>query len=809
MRARSSLTGAAVVALLTTACEAPPEIHFNEPPEPGEVGFANPAPDTREDLEAVLVVAPSDPEGDALSNAWCFYKNGAQYAVPGTTVAAEYTARGDVWRVEVVASDGEWETEPFAAEIIVLNAPPDTDSAELSPREPDTDDTLLFEAYGSDADGDEVEFLTRWFADGVEAFDLTNALEVPADKTSKGETWQVEYTPTDGMDQGSSATASVTIGNTLPTIGGVHLSPDEPTVASSLTASVSNLEDIDGDDVTTTLVWYVDSAEVETVVLDAGSTMAGLSYAIAKGQQVWVTATPSDEHGVGDPLTSSTVTVVNSIPTLEGVSLSPTTATEETELECSWEGGDDADGDEIDYTVEWYVSKVALGLDQTSLDGECFDRGDTVQCTVTPSDGQAPGAAVASETVEIDNTPPTFTGVVLEPGDPTVADTMTANCEGWSDADEDSPIYSYEWLVSGSTVSTSGDSLDLASYARGDTVAVSVSSSDGYDAGPTIVSDTFTVVNAVPSISSVGLSPSPAYTGSDLSAHVSGFTDADGDDPDYTYAWYVGGSVTPEIGSTLGSSNFIKDDTVYVEVTPGDGLVEGGTVASGVVRIQNTAPVAAGQVLDTLPVASCTWVQLDASESHDADADALEYSWSITSQPATSRADEGFFDDPTAETPTFLIDASGNWILKVTVSDGTDSDDASVLVSSGWRATNTEPVADAGDYADLELTTGCTSAGYNIICSGAAATVALDAGGSADDDGDPSSYLWTAAVDPPGPTASFDDDAAEQPVLTIEDMQTGFSLTETYTVTVTLDVFDCANGSDEASTSFDIRLSGS
>ncbi len=796
-----------VLLTLAFGCGNPPEIEFNSPPTPGVVEFADTSPDTRDDLQALLVTAPDDPDGDLLTQRWSYFRNGSQITISGDIISSDLTVKGDVWEARVIAFDGEYESEPFSDEVTVLNAPPEIGSAELTPLEPTTDDDLELALEATDADGDEISFISSWSVDGVVAYDYANQLTVSADHTTKGQVWTVTYAATDGEDQGVETSASVTIGNKLPSISAVNLLPSEPTAASVMQASLIEVHDMDEDPVTTTLTLFVDGSTSEVLTLEGSDTVTSFSHSPIKDQQLWIEAVPNDGHGDGAVVNSSTVVVLNTAPELGSASLDPSTAYEATTLSCSYEEATDVDGDDVSVSYDWLIDSASLGLDQSTLDGGSFDRGDNVSCVVTPDDGEDSGEAITSDAVEIANTPPTFTSVSLTPSDPVVTDTVTATCYGWSDDDGDSESYSYAWEVSGTSV-TATDRLGLGPYQRGDTVFVTVTANDGTDDGDVVTSNTITIQNSIPTLSSVSISPSPAYGDDTLTALSHGWSDADGDSPVYGYAWYVNGVLASEAGSSLDSSFFVRDDEVYVEITPSDGIDTGTPVCSSTELIKNTPPVADAEVIDSLPASTCTAVELDASASYDHDGDALDYSWSITSKPSGSLADVDSFDDPYSATPTFWVDAEGSWILGLTVSDGSDIDTISVLLSSGWRAENTAPIADAGSYADQELTVSCGSSGYTITCPLTSTTVSMDAGGSTDDDGDPLGFTWSASVDTPGPSLSFDDENAEQPTLTIDGLESAYASTNTYEVTVTLDVQDCANGSDSATAVFDVAVTG-
>lgn len=67
----------------------------------------------------------SDPDGDEVELRYTWLVNGTPVAERGSSLTAPHFARGDQIRLEVVASDGEDETDPvLSPEIAVLNSPP-------------------------------------------------------------------------------------------------------------------------------------------------------------------------------------------------------------------------------------------------------------------------------------------------------------------------------------------------------------------------------------------------------------------------------------------------------------------------------------------------------------------------------------------------------------------------------------------------------------------------------------------------------------------------------------------------------------
>ena len=98
-----------------------------------------------------------------------------------------------------------------------LNELPTAPVVAISPAEPTDNDLLICEIVEEsvDPDGDEVTYEFSWWVDGLElgVVDVEPAW-VAAEQTLPGEVWRCVVTPLDYSEQGPTANASVTIGDT-------------------------------------------------------------------------------------------------------------------------------------------------------------------------------------------------------------------------------------------------------------------------------------------------------------------------------------------------------------------------------------------------------------------------------------------------------------------------------------------------------------------------------------------------------------------------------------------------------------------
>lgn len=227
----------------------------------------------------------------------------------------------------------------------------------------------------------------------------------------------------------------------------------------------------------------------------------------------------------------------------------------------------------------------------------------------------------------------------------------------------------------------------------------------------------------------VANSPPSAAAGSDFTEVIgqtatldgSGSSDPDGDP--LTYSWTL-------LSRPAGSASILASPTAvkptFLVDRPGTYLarlvVSDGTASSiedtVTVTTVNSAPVANAGPDQTSSVGAT--VTLDGSASSDADGDPLTYAWSFQSRPAGSGAT---LSSPSAVNPTFVIDLSGTYVIRLVVNDGTVTSAADTVIVS---TTNSAPVANAGPDQTVLV----------------AQTVTLDGSASSDVDGDPLTFSW-------------------------------------------------------------------
>jgi hypothetical protein len=611
------------------------QILLNNPPTVSSVRL-NPAKDVGVESSLTCIASADDVEDGPLSASSISWTNDTTGAsLTGTTVVALSSAtvtKGDTvnCRAEFVDSNGA--TVLGSASVAVGNSAPSVDSVVISPNPAVAGDTLECTYTGfvdPDSDTDLSEY--SWTVNGVFSGDSAT-LSGPV----VGDVVVCTVTSYDGIEYGTSQSDSLTMSNSLPVLSSVTLSPDPATEGDTLTCTPNGTTDADGTTgFTYDYEWFVNGKPL----IVTSSTLNDAYF--SKSDIVACDVIPNDGLNDGAAVTSNTVTIANSLPSITSVTISPNLAYAGDTLTCSYIGFYDADADVDQSTYEWAVNGVIAGSSSTLYGA--FLGSDTVSCTVTPFDGTDEGSPASYE-IEIGNQAPSISSVSISPSPAFVGDVLSCTYADYYDADGDADVSTIAWSVNGSGAGT-GANLST-SLSSGDVVVCSVTPYDGVLAGSVSI-DTLTVSNTAPILSAVTLSPDPATESDTLSCTVGTTTDADGTVAfSYTYGWTVN---SKSIGVTLYSLSgtyFDREDDVACTAVPTDGTDEGGMVTSNVVRISNTAPSIVGVTISPDPATESDTLTCTATgfTDIDGDADNTTYEWSVDGVAvSTSNTISGLF----------------------------------------------------------------------------------------------------------------------------------------------------------------------
>ena len=635
--------------------------------------------------ELVAVGSVSDPDGSAETLVASWWLNG-EVACPdatpaefGNTSCAVSVVEGeaeiklqvrdaddavglDVVKVTVNPGEASPNTPPECA----ITAPESGSS--LSPGE-----AVLLEGTASDIEQDAHTLSVSWEtdADGVIGTSPPNtdgSIQVIAEALSAG-LHVISLIVTDEVGDRCVDSISVRVG-TAPAVS--IISPAMGEVLPDGTPVIFSATVNDVEDTSTDLV--VQWVSADGVLIGAGSAdgsgLASIESLLDLGDHT-VTATVTDLDGqTGSDVVSI---VVDDVPSVSDVRISPDPAWADDTLTCSWTFADSGIVDAS--TASWAINGTAAGEGPTLSAGHVH--GDTVTCTVNPSDGVLDGAPVTA-TLVVSNTPPTVDSVLISPSAPVAADTLTCGYSGFTDIDGEPDLSTIRWEVGGAEVG-SGDSL-AGFFTRGDVVSCTVTPSDGVDEGDPVTA-TVTIGNTPPEILLASLTPEAVYTDSVVSGLVT-TSDAEGDAVTVSYAWSVDGIPVAEIGSSLsGLEYFEKHQVVSLTVTPRDGMDSGPAVAAGSRIVRNSLPLPPDLIfIPEAPVEGVDdlWCAVDVP-SADADGDPVSYTfdWAVDGSPWAGAVSTTL---ETGDTIPFTETAAGQeWTCTATPSDGEESGGAASL----------------------------------------------------------------------------------------------------------------------------------
>jgi len=270
-----------------------------DPPSGPMVAIEPAAPVTTDTLRAVLVEPGVDPSGEVITYTWAWTRDGAEAGDTDTVDAAD-TTRDETWTVAVTAYAGDRQGGTGTATVVIANTPP-TVSVALVPDVVVAGDTLTAEMVAEDADEDALMLSLAWTVDGTPA-----GTDTTLGGFVRGQVVTVTATADDATDA-STASASLTVGNTAPAAPAVRITPAEPGAGDTLVCEATG-SDADGDALSYTAAWSVDGTSWgdTTTTTWPGDTVPG--SAVAAGQTWLCAMTPSDGTTTG-PVGTASVTV--------------------------------------------------------------------------------------------------------------------------------------------------------------------------------------------------------------------------------------------------------------------------------------------------------------------------------------------------------------------------------------------------------------------------------------------------------------------------------------------------------------------
>ncbi|AOW78628.1 hypothetical protein A3Q34_18365 [Colwellia sp. PAMC 20917] len=683
----------------------------------------------------------TDADGDTPSYSYQWYRaddNGGtnEAAIAGATTNSYTLNSADAHqylRVIVTANDGNGSSDQTASSTrtAINNAAPVNTVVPVMSGTASIGNALS-STTGSwtDADGDSPSYSYQWYRaddnggtnEAAIAGATTNSYTL--NSADAHQYLRVIVTANDGngsSDQTASSTRTA-INNAAPVNTVVPVMSGTASIGNALSSTTGSWTDADGDTPSYSYQWYrADDNGGTNEAAIAGATTNSYTLNSADAHQyLRVIVTANDGNGSSDQTASSTRTAINNaapvntvVPVMSGTAsignaLSSTTG--------SWT---DADGDTPSYSYQWYRADDNGGTNEAAIAGattnsytlNSADAHQYLRVIVTANDGNGSSDQTASSTrTAINNAAPVNTVVPVMSGTASIGNALSSTTGSWTDADGDSPSYSYQWyraddnggtneaaIAGATTNSYTLNSADAHQYLR-----VIVTANDGNGSSDQTASSTRTAIsNAAPVNTVVPVMSGTASIGNALSSTTGSWTDADGDSPSYSYQWYRaddnGGTNEAAIaGATTNSYTLNSADAhqyLRVIVTANDGNGSSDQTASSTrTAISNAAPVNT-----VVPVMSGTASIGNALSSTtgswtDADGDTPSYSYQWYRADDNGGTNEAAIAGATTNSYT-LNSADAHQYLRVivTANDGNGSSDQTAS-STRTAISNAAPV---------------------------------------------------------------------------------------------------------------------
>jgi hypothetical protein len=376
--------------------------------------------------------------------------------------------------------------------------------------------------------------------------------------------------------------------------------------------------------------------------------------------------------------TVSTVTVSAAVANVAPVAKAGTAqnVTTGSAITLDGSGSSDANGDTLTYA--WTITSKPAGSAATLSNATSVkptlttDKAGDYVFSLVASDGKLT-STVSTVTVSaaVANVAPIAKAGTAQ--NVTTGSTITLDGSGSSDANGDT--LTYAWSI---TSKPNGSSATLSSLSAvkptftadkaGDYILSLVVSDGKLASTVSTVTVSAAVANVAP-IAKAGTDQN-VTTGSTITLDGSGSSDANGDT--LTYTWTIrskpSGSTATLSGTTSVKPTFTADKAgdYVISLVVSDGKLSSPASAVTLTAVTlNVAPIAnAGQ---NQRVVAGSSVNLDGSNSYDANGDSLTYAWSLTSRPPGSQAS---IKEANSINPVLNTDIPGTYVASLAVGDG-------------------------------------------------------------------------------------------------------------------------------------------
>ncbi|MHA2169982.1 MAG: DUF2341 domain-containing protein [Candidatus Kariarchaeaceae archaeon] len=549
----------------------------------------------------------------------------------------------------------------------VPNTPPTASNLNLSKNDSTviqpvtSNDTLYFLYDYSDADSDNESnsmiVWQKWVTNHWETQSAYNDLRnISSSALTKGDIWQVDYKPKDGKDFGIWYTSnSITIQNSVPIVSQVDITPASPTTNSTLTAEYNWLDaDLGDSDTASQIRWYRDNGNGSGFLLlsSYNDLLQVQQTDLSKGDVFYFSIIPGDGIGLGIEVNSSSITILNTPPTLI-VKINnhsvPTTVLANQNLTATYDfyDVDDDSANLSSLEIRWWLFNLTLGKfesfinDTDTILNTSTSDNDLWRVDVWINDGINYSVRTSSATISIGvppNNPPSAWYVNLTSSNPVAGGYLYANYTFVDPDVDDESLTTFQWFKNGihQPEFDGIQTLTTATLIKGDNWTVQVKPQDSKnDFGEWNSSLQITILNTAPEVISAEVFPSSnIYTSNALLVDYQA-TDIDDDTiTNISIVWLNGSTeISSLYNSTQVPSSYLKKGEVWkyiIKVFDGfewsDNITSASiTVLNSLMSFDSVSFVGGENTLDDINI-SFSYVDLDLDQL---DQGQTKINWTI------------------------------------------------------------------------------------------------------------------------------------------------------------------------------------
>ncbi len=433
-----------------------PTVDNTPPPDPTSVNIT-PDPAYTTDTLTVSFTQGPDADGHTITHSYLWYLDGNPSVYTSDSLPSSVTNKGEAWKCRVTPNDGHDDGNPvFSNEVTIQNSPPVADAGPDQLVETGTN--VYLDASGSsDPDGESLAYV--WVqVDGTSVtIDNANSATANFTPTVPG-TYEFTLTVADSDLASSSDNVIVTAyaPNQPPVLSSGNVTPDPGFHTTNFLYSITYTDS--ENDAPTYINISIDGGAAQAMTeQDAGDTTYtdGKVYqfnlsGLAKNVLHTFQFIASDDYSEVTDDHSGPVVNNTPPPAPTSVTVSPATPYTIDNLTVTFTPGLDADGDIVSYIFDWYKDTVLMpGLTSDNVPWTDTTKNEVWSCEVTAYDGEEYSAAVPSNSVTIQNSPP-----VVDAGptqDVDIGDMVTLS--GSASDDDPGDSLTYSWVQkSGPTV---------------------------------------------------------------------------------------------------------------------------------------------------------------------------------------------------------------------------------------------------------------------------------------------------------------------------------------------------------------------